>query len=241
MEEQMVTESTGATGPAGGSPIGSIVDTARAVVTGPAEFFRGMPKGGGFGDPLLFMVVMGIASGIVGVVLSFFGWGLGGTVVMALAMIILMPILTIIFGFVAAVILFVIWKLMGSQESFETAFRCAAYMAAITPITTIINEIPFAGALVSLAWSLFLVVTASVEVHRIKSNIAWLVFGIIFILLGLLSISSQYAALRMQNSMEVWNEKMENMDEMSPEEAGQALQQFIKGMQEQNQGPDQTQ
>ena len=42
-----------------------IRDTAIKVLTSPSEFFREMPKTGGFVEPLIFMVVMGIIGGLL--------------------------------------------------------------------------------------------------------------------------------------------------------------------------------
>lgn len=232
MEEPVNTGATGPKEPAAGSPIASIVDTAKKVITDPAGFFKEMPKEGGFGEPLIFMVAMAVVSALVGLVLSIFGIGFAGTFGMALVSIIMVPIFTAIFSFVGAAILFVIWKILGSQESYETAYRCGAYMTAITPITAVLNAIPYLGILVTLVWALYLIVTASEHVHKIKTQTAWIVFGILFLLFAFMSIGSQCAAKRMQKEMAPWAEKMENMDEMSPEEAGKAMGEFLKGLQD---------
>ena len=54
-------------------------------------------------------------------------------------MIIFMPIAVAIGSFIGGAILFIIWKLMGSQEDYETAYRCGAYLMALAPITAIIG------------------------------------------------------------------------------------------------------
>ena len=46
-----------------------------------------------------------------------------------------------------------------------------------------------------------------------------------------MSVSSQMAARRLQGQVEAWNERVEKMDEMSPEEAGKAVGEFLKGLQ----------
>lgn len=150
----------------------------------------------------------------------------------AFTSIIIVPILVIIFGFVCAGILFIIWNIMGSKEDFETAYRCTAYASAITPITAILNFIPFIGVLLSLAWGLCLLVFASIEVHKIAAKTAWIVFGIIFGILALISVSSQIATRRLTRSFSKIEKQLKNMDEMSPEEAGKAFGQFMKGMQQ---------
>ncbi len=213
----------------------NILNTALTVIKDPAGFFRGMPKSGGFGDPLVFLVVMGVVSGILSAVFSLFH--LGGVVSMtgALMMVIWMPIAVLIGGFIGAAILFVIWKLMGSSESYETAYRCGAYAGAISPITTILGFIPFVGPMAGLVWMLFLLVTASVEVHKIAAKTAWMVFGIIAAILALASISAQLAARRAAKAMSAWGQEMNIKpgEEITPEQAGRAAAAFMKGMQEQ--------
>ncbi len=219
----------------------SILDTAKRVITDPAGFFRDMPREGGYKDPLIFLIAMSVVTALVGVVLSLFGLaGPGATFGVALASLIFVPIFAAIFGFVGAAILFVIWKVLGSEESYETAYRCCAYMAAISPITSILGAIPYLGLLASAVWGLFLVVTASAEVHKIKQGTAWLVFGILTALLCLMGVGSQCAARKMSRDMAPWAERMEEMGEemedMTPEEAGRAVGEFLKGLQESTQG-----
>nr|HPK53530.1 YIP1 family protein [Smithellaceae bacterium] len=129
--------------------------TAINVITKPADFFKSMPKTGGFLEPLIFAVIMGLISGIIQAILSFVGLGSAGSYGAGMAAgfgaIIFMPIAVAIGSFIGAAILFVIWKLMGSQEDYETAYRCGAYLMALAPITSLINVIPYAGAIISLA------------------------------------------------------------------------------------------
>jgi type III secretory pathway component EscR len=93
-------------------------------------------------------------------------------------------------------ILFLIWKLTGSQESYETAYRCGAYIGVLTPISILLHLIPFVGAAVSVLLMTFFLVTASVAVHNIPSRKAWLEFGIIGGLLVFFSVSAEFAARR---------------------------------------------
>ena len=102
-----------------------IMDTAIAVITKPTEFYRGMAKTGGFGDPLVFMVVMGTIAGVVQAVLAFVHLIPFFSVITALAAIIYFPIAMVIGGFIGAAIMFVIWKLMGSNESYERPIAAA--------------------------------------------------------------------------------------------------------------------
>ena len=207
--------------------------TVLAVITEPAEFFRNMKKSGGFADPLIFMAAMGVVSGILQAILSVVGLGMKVSFAAALSMIFMIPLIVMIFGFVGAGIFFVIWKLMGSSQPYETSYRCVAYAAAVTPVTTLIGVIPYLGAAAALVWMMFLMVTASREVHNLELQKAWIVFGIIFGLLILLNINSQRVVRRAEQQMQEFNRQIEEMQDMSPEEAGKAMGEFLKGF---NQG-----
>lgn len=185
----------------------SIIDTAMDVITKPAQFFDSMPRSGGFLPPLLFLVVVAIVSSILQWAIGIFRFGFGGTVLLLLSSIIITPILVALFGFVGAAILFVIWKLMGSNENYETAYRCGAYAAAIMPIRAVLYWIPYMGVLIGLVWGLYLLVTASVQVHKLKAQTAWLVFGTIAIVLAIASISSERVAHRAMRTMGSWDQR----------------------------------
>jgi len=210
-----------------------ILNTAIAVITKPAEFYRGMAKSGGFVDPLIFVVVMGLIGGVIQAVLGLLHLGGKVSVVMALASIVMGPIMVAIFGFVGAAIMFVIWKIMGSSESYETAYRCGAYAAAISPITTLLGVIPFVGSLIGLAWMLFLLVAASVEVHKIAAKTAWMVFGIIAAILALMSTCGQIASRRLVKQAGAWEQSFGKPGkETTPEDMGKAAAAMMKAMQE---------
>lgn len=197
------------------------------IITAPAQFYREMPKSGGFVEPLVFMVAMGVVAGLIQMILGIVGIGGAGSFVAALASILLVPVMVVLFSFIGAGIAFLIWKSMGSGESYETAFRCLAYTAAITPITTILNAIPYIGPVFGLVWITYLLVNASTEVHLLPLQKSWIVFGAICAVLVFTSVSSQIAARRMVNKLETFQHKI---DKMSPEEAGQAMGEFLKGL-----------
>lgn len=217
------------------SPVQGIVDTAKQVIMDPVGFYRGMAKSGGFTDPLVFAVVLGVVTGIVQAIIGLVHLGPAVSAVMALGSIIIMPIMVLIFGFVGAAIVFVVWKLMGSSESYETAYRCGAYASAISPITAVTALIPVVGSLVGLGWMTYLLVMASIEVHKIPAKKAWLVFGIIAALFALMTLGAQAGARKAQRGMVDFQKEMGMTPgkDMTPEEAGKAAATFMKAMQEQ--------
>ena len=212
--------------------ITSIMNRMVQVITNPMGFYRSMPKTGGLVEPMIFMIAMGLIAGVLRTIISVLGLGLTGSSMMGAASIILMPIFVTIFGFVGAAILYVIWRLMGSGESFEVAFRCGAYATAISPITSLISLVPYLGGVVGLVWMAYLMVVASTEVHKLRARTAWIVFGAIFVVFGLMSLSSEIAGRRVASKMGKLEKEIGKIGEMTPEEAGRKVGEFLKGLQE---------
>ena len=123
--------------------------------------------------------------------------------------VILIPIFVIIFSFIGAGIAYVIWKMMGSQEDFETAFRCVAYTAAISPINAVLGVIPYLGTIVSALWPMALLAIASIHVHRRSAQLSWGVFGALGILLVLMGLGSERVSRQMADEMQDWQQMME--------------------------------
>ncbi|NPU84460.1 MAG: YIP1 family protein [Syntrophaceae bacterium] len=215
--------------------IAEFPQTAMRVIMSPAAFFRDMPKSGGYVEPLAFMVAMGVISGLLQAVFSFLGLQFKASIGMALSSIVIFPIMIAIMGFIVAAIMFAIWKLMGSEESYETSYRCVAYVSALSPIMTVLNLIPYLGSVVSLVFACYFYVIASVETHGIPARKAWMVFGIIAAVLAVMSLSGQFAAKkalreaeRMQKEAEVMQQKyLEQAEALrkQAEEAARAAQQ----------------
>ncbi len=185
-----------------------------------------MPKAGGYFEPLIFVVVLGVVAGLfqmVGHVLTIPGM----SVFMAFGSMVFMPVVVAIGSFIGAAILFVVWKLMGSQENYETAYRSAAYLAALSPITTVIGFIPYLGTVISMLIGLYYIVIVSVEVHAITAKKAWMVFGILTAILSLMSVSATYTARKSLREMGAGTQQME--------EAAKSMQRQAEQMQRQPQ------
>jgi hypothetical protein len=191
----------------------AIPQKALGVLLSPSAFFREMPRTGGYVEPLVFMVAMGVVAGLIQSVFAILGLHIAAGLAMGVASIILFPIVIAISGFIGAAILFVIWKVMGSPESYETAYRCGAYISALTPITTVLGLIPYLGPVAGIALATFYIVIASVEVHRIPSKKAWLVFGIIGAILAVMNVSAQFAARRAVRDVAKFQTEMEKASE----------------------------
>jgi hypothetical protein len=199
----------------------SIQKTAMNVLTSPSSFFREMPKTGGFVEPLIFMVIMGVISGLIQTIFSIISLNVAGGMAMGIASIILVPIFAAIFGFVGAAILFILWKLLGSQESYETAYRCGAYLSVLMPVITVLGLVPYLGSAVGIALYVYFLVIASVEVHNVPSQKAWLVFGIIGAILIIMNVSGQMTARKASREAAKFKEKMEETSKTMKKQAEQ--------------------
>lgn len=180
----------------------AIPQTAVKVMTSPATFFREMPKTGGFVEPLVFLVTLAIVTAIVDGVLGILGLKFFLSVWAAFFSIIITSVVAAIGGFIVAAILFIIWKVLGSQESYETAYRCAAYLAALWPVMAVANAIPYIGALISILLLTYFCVTASVETHKVPSQKAWTVFGILGAAALLISLGAGIATKTIEKGTE---------------------------------------
>lgn len=191
--------------------------TAVNVVAKPAEFFKSMPKTGGFLEPLVFVIVMGVITGVVQVILNLAGLGYSAppenSMMAGLSFIVFMPVAAAISSFVGGAILFVIWKIMGSSENYETAYRCGAYLMALAPITTVIGAIPYAGGILSMAIYVYYLVMASVYVHDLSAQKAWIVFGIIGAIFVFFGLFAERSIRHMDADTEKWRRMGEHMSE----------------------------
>jgi hypothetical protein len=213
--------------------LGKVIADGKAVLAAPQAFYRTMPHDGGFAEPLIYIVVMAAIAGLLMAVLALFGLGgfadMGGA---GFAALVTMPIGAVIGSFIAAAVLFIIWKLMGAEFGYETAYRCGAYAAAIYPVNALLSVLPYIGSLVGIAWLCWLMVEASVAVFGRERGASIVAFGILGILLGVSSLSSEYASRQVAENMRSIESTFEGFEDLPPEEAGRRIGEFLKGMEE---------
>jgi len=221
--------------------IKEIPGTCIRIISSPSVFFRDMPKKGGIAPPFVFLVVMALASGVLSGLLraleSALGMRLYEGAAMGFLSLTLIPVASVIgsalFGFLAAAALFVIWRLMGSKEDYEAAYRCTAYLSAVMPISTLVGFAPYVGGALGLALILYYLVTASVSLHGIPPVRAWICFGVIAALLMIISVSSRITAKRFARNMEQaeqsWKDASQEMRKSVEEMRKQMKEQMKEG------------
>ncbi len=217
----------------------NITEKALKIIKNPILFYREMPKSGGYLEPVLFVTVMAGVVGLLMTLFSLFSLGIMGGTAFGFGTILFTVLISIVSSFIGAAILFVIWKLMGSNQSYETAYRCIAYASVVYPVAALLSPIPYIGAVISVLISTYLMMVASIEVHNIKQNTAYLVFGILGLIALFSNINNEMAARRMASQAEDFAEQFKNFSDntrdpkdMSPKEAGRALGEFFKGLEE---------
>jgi hypothetical protein len=187
------------------------VDIAIKLIASPVDFFRAMPKSGGLLDPVLFLILTVLIDVILVFVESFVKHGAGaygfGMLVGAL---VIVSLIAVILSFFAAGILYAIWSFMGSKESYETSYRCMAYMQIVVPFAILISVVPYLG-LLGIAWWLYLMVIATMTVHDLPVKPALLVFGIIAALIGLAYYSSVSSAIKAREHLQEFTRELQKM------------------------------
>lgn len=159
-------------------------DLAIKLIVKPVDFFKTMPKIGGLIDPLIYVVMTALLGVVLSAVESAVSYGAGVHDLAMLAIwLIIVPLIAAIMSFFVAGICFAIWSFMGSNESYETSYRCLAYMHILMPITILLSIVPYLG-LLGFAWWLYLMVIATREVHKVSIKPALVIFGIIAALSG---------------------------------------------------------
>lgn len=150
----------------------------------PKTLLRSMSKDGGYGKPIVYALIWQYVASVVALVISFVRpvpspWGVTGKILMFA----LTPPLMLLVGFVIAAFFFVVWHLMGSSQNYQTAFRIWALFAPLA----VLSAVPYVSLGV-IVFYVFLLVTASVEIHAIGPTRAWTVWGILLAVFALLVI-----------------------------------------------------
>ncbi len=169
-----------------------ITSTIKGIVFTPSEFFSQMPKKGGYKEPSLFLILMIFVGLLINTIGTALFVGRPNPLSIPIILIVGTVIIFLACSFGAA-LLYGIWRVMGSEESFETAFRCLAYISAISPFTSLLSFIPVIGPLASIVWVFLLIILASIKVHHIRSTLAWAVWGSIGTIFFITTLVAQVA------------------------------------------------
>ena len=186
-------------------------DLTIKLIVKPVDFFRTMPKDDGYLEPLIFVVLATLLGVLLNAVELFVTSraGIQDLGMVAIWMITL-PMIAVILSFFFSGICYAAWSFMGSKENYETSYRCVAYMQIFFPIMILLSIVPYLG-LLGIAWWLYLMVTATREVHKVPAMPAVLAFGIIAALSGLIYYNSVSSTMKSKEHLEEFTKELKKM------------------------------
>jgi len=180
----------------------AILDTFVAVITKPADFFASaaIKEQKGFGPPLIFAVVMGLAAGIVGAIVAILHLGvlagpLGGAVGvgMGIAGIIISPIVAVIAAFIGGAIIHVIALIASGKGTYETSVRIGCYAMAVYPVRALLDILPPLGVLASL-YGLYIIALGIIALHAANRQTTFVVVGILAAIAAIWTVAAWWMA-----------------------------------------------
>jgi hypothetical protein len=211
MADPLPTQPVAPGAPPSPAPQPGIFEAFKAVLTRPADFYASVRDVGGFGGPLVFAIVMGLASGLISACYALFGLGgvagATGAAIGAFAgfsAIILSPIFAVIGCFVGGAIVHVISLIAGGKGTYEQSVRVAGYAAAVMPISALVTFVPILRVLPGL-YGLYLVAMGLLAIHaadRRKTFVSVGVLAAILVLFSLMAMLAGRAAREMGTEME---------------------------------------
>ena len=191
-----------------------LIDCAIGLIVNPVDFFQTMPRSGGLIDPAIYLVMTVLLDVLLISVKSFVTHGVGvNDLGMLVGGLIISSLIAVILSFFVAGIFFAIWSFMGSSESYETSYRCLAYVQILVPIMILLGIVPYL-ALLGIAWWLYLMVVATREVHKVPVIPALAVFGVIAALSALVYYNSVSSAIKSKEHLQEFTRELQKMPGM---------------------------
>ena len=171
------------------------IKTWREVILRPSDFYRRMPKTGGYANPLIFTVICLIINTLLSELfrpsmLKLIGLHNQRPSISIFTYIILIPIITILGIFIIAFVFNVLYKAFGGTGNYEGTVRFISYASA--PI--VFAWIPIFGSIFGI-YGLYLYIVGGMIVHNVsmkKSTILMLPFALLTMYYGLRYILSSF-------------------------------------------------
>ncbi len=162
----------------------SFIETLKRLITDPVGAFREMREKGDYVAPLIFAVIIGVVSFVVGQIwqllfgAAWMSWMpaemrselgpmmAGRGAVSVIIYIILSPVFVVVGLFIASGIIHLFLSLFGgnkeSTAGFEGTFRAVSY----AQVAQLANVVPIVGGLIAAVWAVVLYILGVAEVHR---------------------------------------------------------------------------
>jgi len=189
------------------------IETWKEVMQRPSDFYRRMPKTGGYADPLTFAAISFIIYALLTALLTaLLGRGMMGGMMggmydgmyngmyggarefgffAILSTVVFTPIAGIISLFIEAAILYVIYKVLGGTGNYEGTVRFISYATAVL----VLSWIPIIGWIVGI-YGIYLYIIGGMHVHNVsmtRSAIAVLLPVLLVILFMVIVMAGIFA------------------------------------------------
>ena len=186
------------------------IETWKEVMQSPSDFYREMPKTGGYADPITFAAISFIIYALLTALLTvlfghamymggmyggmydgMYGGARGFGFFAILMTVIFTPIAGIISLFIEAAILYIIYKILGGTGSYEGTVRFICYATAVL----VLSWIPFLGWVVGI-YGIYLYIVGGMYVHDVsmtRSVIAVLLPALLVFLFMAIIIAGLFA------------------------------------------------
>ena len=188
-----------------------LIGYALKLIIEPGEFFRTMPKSGGIQEPLAYIILTVWLDVFLIAIETFIKHGVGTyNLSILLGSLILFPLIVVILSFFVGGIFYAAWLFMGSQENYETSYRCMAFMQILVPITILLSLFSYMG-LLGIAWWLYLMVVATKIVHKLPIKHALIVFGCIAAISALIYYSSVSSSIKTNEHLQEFTDGLQRM------------------------------
>lgn len=155
--------------------VGSALANAKAMLSGPSEFFARLDPAARFGGPVGAIAFWGAVSGVLTFLLAFVRPSPFGMIAAALQ-IVMLPLMAVLLSWVGAGLFHVICLILGGNASYVVSYQVIAAMAALFPLSTALSLAPYGVIPVQLV-GLWLSVSAAQAAHGVGKTKAWALFG----------------------------------------------------------------
>ncbi len=212
-----------------GFDLKTFIEDSKAVLLDPKDYFGHMSISGGYGEPVIKVLIYGAIMGIINYIwfltglgiasgTSWFGSGIG---FMALFSTIIFSIIGL---FIGGVILLVISAILGGNTDYEANVRVVAALMVISIVHSLFGFVDsinlYLSAIVSIAislWGLYIsyqALTLTLKAGEKGSKILMIILAVIIVITSFTGIAAKKALQALGD-----NYKMENMSSEEQQEA----------------------
>lgn len=161
-------------------------DRTASVLLQPSLYFSHEEDALDFADGATYVAIMGVIGALLSALLLSAGAEHYTPLALVLSLII-GPVGAIVGTFVAASIIHVLARFLGSRKDYESSFSIAAAVAALYPINALLALLGGVGGLAALLWSWWITSEGLSVVHGTDRGSARVVMGGVYAVAALLT------------------------------------------------------